>query len=208
MSALDFGIGRTVMSLALAMGTLLSPMLMSTSSAAERPAKEGTQDQGPLYSVFKAINGAQWITEGRSERVLYVFFDPNCPYCHYLYDVSKSFVRSGMVEVRWIPVGFLTPTSAGKALAILQAKNPKAAFEANEARYRRQRGGGGAIDEALPTRAGTKQLNKNMALYNATGADGVPMMLWQDRSGRIKSQDGAVDHPTFQYIVSRIRPLK
>ncbi|MDA8364335.1 MAG: thioredoxin fold domain-containing protein [Gammaproteobacteria bacterium] len=165
-----------------------------------------TESGSSLYAVFHHLNQAKWVTEGNSARIMYVFFDPNCPYCHYLYSLSQQFVRAGQVEVRWIPVGLLEPSSEGKAAAILESKNEQAALEKNEDQYHRP--GGGGIEETLPSKASKIQLYKNLSLFHQAGPDVVPLIMWEDRNGRIGVQAGAVDKATFDYLIHQIRPVR
>ena len=128
-------------------------------------------------SMLKDIGQTTWISEGKGPHVIYIFFDPNCPYCHKLYVNTRSRVEAGKVELRWIPVGVLTTTSAGKAVAILGAKDPRQAFYKNEDHYEH----GGGIEEDIPTPAVEKKLKANEALLARTGFGGVPVMLFRGK---------------------------
>lgn len=130
-------------------------------------------------SMLKDIGQTTSIREGKGPHVIYIFFDPNCPFCHRLYENTRSWVREGKVELRWIPVGILTATSAGKAASILGAENPRDAFYQNEDHYDR----GGAIEEDIPTPAVEKKLKANDALLARTGFGAVPVMLFEGNDG-------------------------
>lgn len=130
-------------------------------------------------SMLKDIGQTTWISEGKGPHVIYVFFDPNCPFCHRLYLNTRDWVKQGKVELRWIPVGILTATSAGKAAAILGAKDPRQAFYQNEDHYDR----GGAIEEDIPTPAVEKKLKANDMLLARTGFGAVPVMLFDGNDG-------------------------
>lgn len=203
MSPIEFGAGRSLIYVVLAMITALHPVWAASDPTTGPSEQQGNESSVPLARVFKQLKRARWVTEGHSSRIMYVFFDPNCPYCHILYDVSQQFVKAGLVELRWIPVGMLAPSSVGKAAAILAARDPRAAFEQNEDHYRRP--GGGAIAPVHPSRAVGAQLKANLDLFQKTGGDGVPLILWEDRTGRIGMQDGAVDKETFAYLIHQIR---
>jgi thiol:disulfide interchange protein DsbG len=75
-------------------------------------ANDGTQQIAA--SLLKDIRQATWIAEGKGPHVAYVFFDPDCPYCHKLYMETRSRVKAGNLQLRWIPAGILTATSPGK----------------------------------------------------------------------------------------------
>jgi thiol:disulfide interchange protein DsbG len=130
-------------------------------------------------SMLKDIDQTTWISEGKSKHVIYVFFDPNCPFCNRLYENTRGFIKEDKVELRWIPVGILTTTSAGKAAAILGAKNPRHAFYQNEDHYQR----GGGIEEDIPSPVTEKKLKANEALLARTGFGAVPLMLFRGNDG-------------------------
>lgn len=126
-------------------------------------------------SMLKDIGSTTWISEGKGPHIMYVFFDPNCPFCHKLYVNTRAWVKQGKVELRWVPVGILATTSAGKAAAILGAKDPRKAFYYNEDHYAR----GGAIEEDIPSSAVEKKLKANEALLARTGFGAVPIILFR-----------------------------
>ena len=46
-------------------------------------------------------------------RVLYVFFDPQCPHCGRLWETAKPLL--GQIRVVWVPVAFITAKSGRRA---------------------------------------------------------------------------------------------
>ena len=195
---------RSALRIAVVSLFLIQPALGATRAPATPTPHNLATTHGRLYAVFRHLNEARWVSVGHGPRVMYVFFDPNCPYCHYLYSVSQQFVRSGQIEVRWIPLGLLTPSSEGKAAAILEAKNGPEALAKNEDRYHRP--GGGGIRKILPTQSVRNQLRKNLALFHQVGAGVVPLLVWEDDAGHIRDQVGAVDRQTFAYLIRHVRP--
>ncbi|HET9122930.1 MAG TPA: hypothetical protein VFN52_05445, partial [Acidiferrobacteraceae bacterium] len=64
MSVLEFGLSRTAVSLALALGTLLTPVVAQADrSSAARSAPSGAQPGDALHSVFMELRHARWIAE-------------------------------------------------------------------------------------------------------------------------------------------------
>lgn len=155
---------------------LLAMMTVTLPAAAKAPS---ASDHG---GVFAALKGLTWIQQGHGARLMYVFVDPNCPYCHKLYLELQSKIAPEHLTVRWVVLGILTPTSAGKAAAILGAKNRAAALKRNETHY--VRGQGGGIQEALPDRRVNELLKANEAAWSQTGATGVPTIIFRDKTGR------------------------
>ncbi len=133
-------------------------------------------------SILADIKQASWIAEGKGPHVVYIFFDPNCPYCHTLYESTRAQIKTGKLQLRWIPVGILVTTSHGKAGAILGAKDPLKAFYQNEEHYDRSAGGGG-INEDLVTPDVENKLQANAKLLARTRVGGVPLMLFRADNG-------------------------
>ncbi|MCK9189815.1 thiol:disulfide interchange protein DsbG [Acidithiobacillus sp.] len=131
---------------------------------------------------WETLAQARWIQEGRQGPLIYVFMDPNCPYCHVLYDRLQPFIRKGRVVVRFIPVGMLTPSSAGKAAAILESADPQKALAQNEKGFHGDRG---AIAPVTPTPAIEKMLRHNLYYFSVTDATGVPATLYKKRNGQV-----------------------
>lgn len=152
-------------------------------------------------SMLKDIHQTTWISEGKGPHVAYVFFDPNCPYCHKLYERLRPWVKQGKLEVRWIPVGILTTTSRGKAVAILGAKDPLQAFYQNENHYNR----GGGIDEDLGSADIEKKLKTNENLLARTNLGAVPLMLFRKSDGEAMLITGA---PPKERLAGLIKQIK
>ncbi len=154
----------------------------------QQPATKAAQ-QSALTKILRAAKDAGWIAEGNGPRLVYIFFDPNCPYCHKLYQESRTWVGRDGLQLRWIPVGILMPSSAGKAAAILEAKDPLAAFRENEDKFGSAPRFGG-IAEAPPSQATGKRLQQNTMLFKQTGMPGVPVILFREASGSVRIVEG------------------
>ena len=72
-------------------------------------------------------------------RVLYVFFDAQCPHCAALWREAKPLAQQ--VRVVWMPIKLLNDLSAPQGATILSAPNPAAAMDAHE--KQREAGGKG-----------------------------------------------------------------
>ena len=91
--------------------------LLSTSIVASNTASAADGHMAVVAKEMMAgIHKATWIEEGKSPHLIYVFFDPNCPYCHQIYKNTRDLVKQNAIQIRWVPVGVLTATSYGKAL--------------------------------------------------------------------------------------------
>jgi thiol:disulfide interchange protein DsbG len=144
-----------------------------------------------LTPIYSALEKSAYIAEGTLQSpksVVYAFFDPNCPFCHFSWKAFQYYEKAGL-QVRWIPVAYLMDTSTGKAAAILQAKDHLAAFTENEQKYNLKNHNGG-IKPANPTVASNKQLQANSEFMHQLGITGTPAIVWKDAQGKIQLKGG------------------
>lgn len=164
-------------------------------------ANAAANSQPVAETILKDIGTATVIAEGKSPHVVYVFFDPNCPYCQQLYENTRPWVKQGKLQLRWIPTGTLTTTSRGKAAAILQAKDPLQAFHENEASYHE----GGAIEEDLVSADTEKKLAVNEELLGRTEGGYVPAMLFRARDGTAKLVAGSPRKDKLKALLGNVK---
>ncbi|MBW4046374.1 MAG: thiol:disulfide interchange protein DsbG [Proteobacteria bacterium] len=172
------------------------------------PHAHAAQSTGQADAVWSQIHQATWIAEGRGTRVLYIFFDPNCPYCHQLYGMLRAFVGKADVQLRWIVLGMLTPSSLPKAAAILQAVNPQQAFHTNEADYdfaANGQPGGGITPATTITPKAREELARNLAIYRGHKLFGVPVLLWRTARGRAALLAGVPSDAELTSIIESCR---
>jgi thiol:disulfide interchange protein DsbG len=136
--------------------------------------------------LLEDIDEATWIAEGKGNRIVYIFFDPNCPYCHKLYEALQPQIAGKDLQLRWIPVGMLTPTSQGKAAAILQAGNPLEALRNNEDNFNfSDNGPGGGITPASTIKDQTRlDLAANLSLLQGQNIFSVPVVVFHATDGQ------------------------
>ncbi|MHB1587728.1 MAG: thioredoxin fold domain-containing protein [Acidiferrobacteraceae bacterium] len=160
---------------------VLGSVIMTTAAYAH-PVAPAQRDRAALY---QSLGTTRFITEGQGPRILYVFFDANCPYCHLLFSRLKRFGGPYHVTVREILVGYVTPTSVGKAAALLEAHNPSAALMYAETHYSWTKGS--AIAPIKPNAATARALAKNMRLdKQIAGFTIVPVMVYKEANGTIR----------------------
>jgi thiol:disulfide interchange protein DsbG len=164
--------------------------------------------RGPMGdAVWKQLAAARWIQDGKADapRTVYVFTDPNCPYCNKFWSDARPWIDTGKVALRHVIVGILTPSSPGKAAALLSGRDPGAAFaayeRANAERTRQALASGrphpladeglkplGTIPPALQA-----QLAANEKLMASLGLEATPAIVWRDASGALQMRNGAPD---------------
>ena len=151
------------------------------------------------------LEKSHWIADGRADapRTVYVFTDANCPYCTKLWADARPWVDAGKLQLRHVMVGILTPTSVGKAAALLGDKNPAAALDLHE------RANVASIAKALASgrpkplgddslkplavvpAALAAQLDANAALMASYGLRATPALVWKDTQGGVQMRQGA-----------------
>ncbi len=198
---------RKMISMSLLLVVMLSaiPGLIQTAWAAEDGAGTSEMRSQIAASILADAGSAAWVAEGRSTHIIYIFFDPNCPYCHTLYDLMRPWVEHNQVQLRWIPIGVLMATSFGKAAAILEAKNPLAALRRNEAGFSKVLGFGQISEDPLPDNATAKKLNGNAELLHRTGNEAVPTMVFRLADGTAYLVQGAPPKEYLQQLMQNIK---
>lgn len=138
--------------------------------------------------AWAQLESASWVRDGKSTapRIIYVFTDANCPYCHRFWEASRPWVDAGKVQLRHILVGVIKEDSPAKAAAILTAQNPSAALMENE---RGQSEGGIAPAKSIPDNV-RKTLDQNQMLMVSMGFRGTPGIVVRDGSGAVKKYNG------------------
>lgn len=121
-------------------------------------------------------------------RVVYVFFDAQCPHCATLWEAAKPL--KSQARFVWIPVGLLGEKSVAQGGAILSAPDPAVAMEQHEASILQKQGGIAAMGVTDSSKAAVQ---KNTQLLNAFGFTGVPAVVGKHAvSGETVTIDGAL----------------
>jgi thiol:disulfide interchange protein DsbG len=111
--------------------------------------------------------------------ILTAFVDPNCIYCHALYQEIMPYVLQGDIRVRFIMVGLIRPDSSDRAVAILSAADPSAALAEDQAKFDSvNEEGGYPIGGSIPLAAAAAAVKSNNSLMARTGIDGTPAFLY------------------------------
>ncbi len=161
-------------------------------------------EQALARQVWQALQQSSWIADGSigARRIVYVFTDPNCPYCNKFWADARPWVRAGRVQLRHVIVGILSADSPGKAAALLSAANPAAALAAYEgaqvdavaktlaAGHPRPLGAQGLAPLNPIPPAWAARLNANDQLMQALGLRATPALVWQDASGGLQTRTG------------------
>lgn len=135
-------------------------------------------DYSEAYSKLKKSVTIQ--TGKKSENPVFIFLDPNCVFCNYVYRAAEPYIKAG-ADIRWVPVAFLRPDSAGKLAAIMNAADPAAALAHHEQTYK-----SGGIKPVEPKPDQRAAYDANNALMSEIGASGTPAIVYKTAKGEVQ----------------------
>lgn len=149
--------------------------------------------------VWTQLKDSNWVGEGASDapRTVYVFSDPNCPYCYAFWKQARPWIESGKVELRHILVGVISETSDNKVATILTADNPEQMLVKNKKQYPE---GGIEPMEHVPAKVQAK-LTANMQLMRQLGFRGTPSIVYRDDQGNVQFQVGVPSKSAMEQIL-------
>ncbi len=152
-------------------------------------------------AIWAKMEKTAWITDGKPDapRTVYLFSDPNCPYCNMFWQQARPWVEAGKVQLRHIMVGIIREDSPGKSAALLAAKDPAKALQQHE-----KAGKASSLKalDKIPENV-QKQLDSNLALMEELGLAATPAIFYLDEQGRLQSQQGAPRPETLGKILGK-----
>jgi len=181
--------------ISLAVAALLAVTSVATPAA---PSTNGA----PV--TLAELQHAHWLADGRDDapRKAYVFLDANCVYCTKFWADARPWVDGGKVQLRYLMVAVIAPTSAGKAAALLSDPDPARRLAAYERAHafgvaRMMQGGPRhSMEDAslvpmqpVPAAIG-RELQANEGLMDAFRLRGTPGIVLQDADGRLTAFGG------------------
>ena len=139
--------------------------------------------------VWAKLDKTAWIADGKADapRVVYLFSDPNCPYCNMFWQQARPWVDSGKVQLRHIMVGIIRADSPAKSAALLASADPQKALQAHESA-----GKASTLKPLakIPAQVQAK-LDANLALMEELGLSATPAIFYLDDKGQLQTQQGA-----------------
>jgi len=139
-------------------------------------------------ATWAELAKASWIAEGatRPKRIVYVFTDTECPYCHKLWAATQPLLAGGDVQVRHVMVAVIAPQSRNRAAAILDAANPQAALHQHESTF----GHSTVAPQPSVPAATASRIDANNALMEKLGIHGTPATVYKDADGQVRMLQG------------------
>jgi thiol:disulfide interchange protein DsbG len=174
--------------------TLVNGILIAADGRNTAPEYENKYIPKPnLDALWPSLEKAAVVVTGAKgpavKAVVYAFIDPNCGFCHLAWKAFKPYEATGL-QVRWLPVGFLGPTSAPKAAYFMQAADQGAALDKLVDNFKN-----GGVDAKTLAGVTVKpetqaKLDANSKVMQSFGFGGTPAMIWRDKSGKVLSKNG------------------
>lgn len=172
--------------------TVISGVLINESGENLVEQDEQKHIPKPDHSaLFRELERSSYVVEGTDKNpksMLYIFVDANCPFCHLTWKALQPYQKAGL-QVRWILVDTLGPTSMPKAIEVLAAANQTAAFRKMEENSGKSWTPAPQLNEAARPEIAQK-IRDNGELMGAFGIGGTPGIVWKDKQGKINVKGG------------------
>jgi len=155
-------------------------------------------------AVAKAVTKLNTFVIGSKGPEITVFFDPNCIFCHELYDHAQPLLKAGKLRLRIVMAGFLKPTSFARAAAVLMQSDHAQALATDETKFDVKHEEGG-IEPAKTIPPAIKQdVEANTHVLAQSGDEATPTLLYKDSAGRWQVVHGLPDHG-FKTVLAQIK---
>lgn len=133
-------------------------------------------------------------TSSNPDNALYIFYEPFCGACSALMNRLVPLMLNNDVDVRLIPVAWLSPDSPGAIQALVDGKSE--AFALHE----KLKQSGKKVPTSEPTPETKANIIRNGDLMSAMGVTGTPAVIYKDASGKIINLGVASDSELSEAI--------
>lgn len=153
-----------------------------------------------LEPDWKQLEQADVIVEGPkdAERAVYVFTDPNCPYCQRFWEAAQPYLEKQNVQLRHVMVAILGPSSMGKTAQILAADDPAAMLAKHETTF--EEGGIEGLEQGEVSQEVAQRIMANNQLMQRLGVRATPAIYYRDAEGNVQQVMGLPDPQTLEEI--------
>jgi len=157
--------------------------------------------------VWAALqDSSNWVADGNddADRIIYMFDDPECPYCHLFWQKARPWVEAGKVQIRHVMVGIITQESPAEAAAIMAAKDPAKALDEHQKNYRGE--GRNGVDASKVTEKAKGQIDMNELMMRKFGISGTPALYYLRKDGNIGSVRGMPQPDDMEEVMGSPMP--
>lgn len=152
-------------------------------------------------ATWNKLGQSTWVAEGsaKPKRIVYVFTDTECPYCHKLWLASQPLLAGSDVQVRNILVAVIAPKSLNRAAAILDSSDPAATLRQHEQSF-----GHSTVEPARTVPAATaKHIAANISLMEKLNIQGTPALIYKDNAGKVRMLPGMPSESDLKSVFGR-----
>lgn len=155
---------------------------------------------GSAVGLMQRLDRAHWIAAGAKSpsRVVYVFTDPNCPYCSDLWKALQT-ARAADVQIRYLLVAVISADSRGKDAAILESSDPAATLASSERNFAK----GGVAPKSSWQPGTAETIASNEALMAALHIYGTPGLVYLEKPEEVRVFAGMPDARQLRAIVGK-----
>nr|WP_277344544.1 thiol:disulfide interchange protein DsbG [Oleiagrimonas sp. C23AA] len=137
---------------------------------------------------WRALAQSRWFAIGaqKPRRIIYLFVDTECGYCHQLWQKLTPYLSDGEIQLRLVLVAMISPKSEGRAAAILEHDHPGMMWARHEAAW-----GHSPIQplKTVPAKIAA-DLKANAALMHHLGAFGTPTVVYRQSAKHLRLIQG------------------
>lgn len=139
--------------------------------------------------VWNRLAASPFIAEGAKHprTIVYALVDPNCVYCHHFWEWVQPYFKEGL-QVRYLLVAVLAPSSLGKAARILQSRNPERAYNQMEQAY--AQGGLAPLNRSQIDAQTFAKIRNATLLFSWLGFRGTPAIIVRGAHGGLHLTSG------------------
>lgn len=134
----------------------------------------------PVTVSGTSLSTLSMVLEGSGAKRIMVFLDPNCIWCHKFWAMvhpDGNLVPN--LEIDWVPIGFLSPSSKGMAEKILRDKVDALKTDETGFDEKEEKGGIAPIDDPSLR----KSVDANLVFLTSLASLSTPSLLFETKSG-------------------------
>ncbi len=151
---------------------------MTEVSAPNQPANQGLGDR--FLSEIAQLRGVS--VGPKDGKTIYVFMDPNCPYCHEFDQNVRAQIAAGKsVQMQVMPAPILGSDSRDKVLRIYSAGSPSQAWDQYMADGKLPE----AVTDAAVKADAEQSIQANLNSMIRWNLNVVPFIAWRNADGRV-----------------------
>lgn len=137
---------------------------------------------------WESLATTHWLAEGDmdADQVIYVFTDPNCPFCAQFWEAAQPYLAEGGIQLRHIMVGVLRQSSVGKAATVLAAQSQVESLQLLEHSMMHD---DMRVADNIPD-AALQQVMQNNDFMRRHNIHGTPAVIFKDPTGAIQQVQG------------------